>query len=486
MRKELILVIVISILAVCYAGYRAHTASMTMDESGTFLNHVHKPVFDILTNSPKKKADGNNHILNTLLMKASIAAFGANSLSVRLPNVLALGFYLFFGIRILLLLSSRPFFLLLGMALMLLNPFQFDFFSLGRGYGLGMAFMTASIFYWLSFLLKNNIRALALGFTIAFFSVLSNFVWLNFFAALIGCFSIWFISKWIRMKTIPPKSFPIIVLAACVILISAIYTPLIRLNDIGLFTKGYWGNNDFWTDTFHQLFSEYVYGKTFLSEKFLINHLKNLIPALLIILLLISGYRQWYKRKINIQETFGLHILLIIVIISLSTITQKLLFNTDYLVDRTAVIYYPLLALAIITLFSLEFPKTDRLYKVLFPMLTVVLVLHFSKVHRSDYFREWFFDFDTKRAMFYINELADGKEKVKVGTHWSLNQAANFYIKTNSVLNIERIKWDKKTVTDERYDYHFVPFEFEKLVHSNYELVKRYKWHSLYEHRRMR
>lgn len=184
MKPEFILVVLLSLASVFYAGYRASTLSMTMDESGTFINHVPKPINHILTNEPIP--DGNNHILNTLLIKASVAIFGANSFSVRLPNVFALGLYLFFGLRILLLLKYRPGFLLVGWALLLLNPYLIDFFSLGRGYGLANGFMLGSLYCWFCFLGRSKRKHLIGAFAFAILAVYANFIWLNFFYGTIG------------------------------------------------------------------------------------------------------------------------------------------------------------------------------------------------------------------------------------------------------------------------------------------------------------
>ena len=60
---------------------------ITHDETATTVHYVHYNAWEIMMfpdNWP------NNHILNTLLVKYSIALFGAHSWSVRLPNLLFL------------------------------------------------------------------------------------------------------------------------------------------------------------------------------------------------------------------------------------------------------------------------------------------------------------------------------------------------------------------------------------------------------------
>ena len=98
----------------------------------------------------------NNHILNTLLVKYSIALFGAHSWSVRLPNLLSFLLFAWAVYRIACLLNPRSFWLPVTAVLFFANPYLLDFFGLSRGYGLSVALeMTAISFRCLNLSSKD-------------------------------------------------------------------------------------------------------------------------------------------------------------------------------------------------------------------------------------------------------------------------------------------------------------------------------------------
>src|SRR6266481_2121218 len=82
---------VILLLGVLVAvnAYRAWTQSITYDEAYTYEFYVSGPVSGILTNT-----GANNHVLFSLLAKATTTAFGPSELSLRLPSVAAGAIYL--------------------------------------------------------------------------------------------------------------------------------------------------------------------------------------------------------------------------------------------------------------------------------------------------------------------------------------------------------------------------------------------------------
>ena len=93
MQKKFYLSIV-TLLGAFFTWYlftRSVLLSMTHDESGT-TDMVVVPVIDIMF-SPSQFQTANNHILNTILLKASVLLFGYKEWAVRLPNVLSFLLY---------------------------------------------------------------------------------------------------------------------------------------------------------------------------------------------------------------------------------------------------------------------------------------------------------------------------------------------------------------------------------------------------------
>lgn len=176
LQLNIILFIVLGISLFIYVSYRAQHLSFTHDESLSFT---------IINGDSTYIKSANNHILNTKLMKVSSSIFGNNELALRLPNVLSFILYLFSGFFILKTIKTKLVFYL-GFALLYLNPFLIDYFSLARGYGLSIAFLSLSLAFLLEQIsLKSNGTEYAykvlLSMAAASLALWSNFTLLNFF-----------------------------------------------------------------------------------------------------------------------------------------------------------------------------------------------------------------------------------------------------------------------------------------------------------------
>src|SRR5215469_12965294 len=136
-RAALILLIAVFGLNV----YRAVTQSITTDEAFTYNRFVSSPSAGLV-----EHFDANNHVLNSLLGKASIALFGLKEWTLRLPSVLGGALYLFAAYRLCFLLFGGGAWSFLTTALLSTDPLLLDHLSAARGYGLALAFLLLSIY----------------------------------------------------------------------------------------------------------------------------------------------------------------------------------------------------------------------------------------------------------------------------------------------------------------------------------------------------
>jgi hypothetical protein len=70
--------------------YRAYTQCITIDEAFSYRMFVRAPFRDML-----KRYDANNHVVNTLLEKATTRLFGASEFTLRIPSLLGGALFLF-------------------------------------------------------------------------------------------------------------------------------------------------------------------------------------------------------------------------------------------------------------------------------------------------------------------------------------------------------------------------------------------------------
>jgi hypothetical protein len=177
MHKLLIkfLLIFLGIILFLYIAHRSIYLSFVHDESQTFKG---------LAGLCNFENSANNHLLNSILMTFSRKIIGNQEWSLRLPNVLSFLLY-FMGIYFLIRKEKKLSLILLFIGIVFLNPFLLDFFSLARGYGISLGFLSLSLLY----LLKQNIKATTnKSFNLHYckvllfgnLAVMANFVLLNY------------------------------------------------------------------------------------------------------------------------------------------------------------------------------------------------------------------------------------------------------------------------------------------------------------------
>ena len=240
MNKNIHKIVVVNFtLLFVYIVYRAINLSITHDESGTFFHHIGKPFLSFFTDINSWQ-DANNHLLNTFLMQISTKLFGNSEIALRLPNVLASIVYFYYCYKIIIAIAHSNMQILLLQILLIANPFLLDFFSLARGYGLCLAFGTASIFYLYKSIknhfLFNDLWKWSLFSVLMFYA---NFIGLQLYFSSMAILVFYFFYK----KSFSQIKLSSINLAAIILLsFTSIFLPtykiLLHLSEIGEFKYG--------------------------------------------------------------------------------------------------------------------------------------------------------------------------------------------------------------------------------------------------------
>ena len=164
-------------LLIGIAIWKARQNCLTHDEAVSYIYYIEYSYLDLLS---WKRPWTNNHILNTIFMKFNESVFGSTELALRLHSIGALALTTF---ALSAYLKRQPIAIYVGGLIMILcHPFLFDFFSVARGYGMTIGFMTASLCCIKRYTETGNHTSLSLGFVSAILSFYSNFVMLNFIA----------------------------------------------------------------------------------------------------------------------------------------------------------------------------------------------------------------------------------------------------------------------------------------------------------------
>ncbi len=142
MARETIFALAVALARFAFCWYRAAHQSITIDEAYTFNRYLRGSWWDIWN-----YYEANNHILFSILAKASIVVFGVGELALRLPSLIA-GFFLTLGIyRVLRITVDSALMRWTALAALSLHPLLLDFSIAARGYGLSLAFLVWAIYF---------------------------------------------------------------------------------------------------------------------------------------------------------------------------------------------------------------------------------------------------------------------------------------------------------------------------------------------------
>lgn len=388
-----------------YVLARTILVGITFDEAWTIGAFVRGSFYNIFIGEP---VIANNHLLNSFLIKLFYSLGQENVFLARLPNLISMLAYLFFSYKI----CDTFFKPLLGLSLFLIlisNPFLLDFFGLARGYGLGIGFLMSSIFFLLKFKKtrssKNGIFALVLGS----FVVLSNFTFLFFWMGLLAVNQLVYLTQkdffWKKNKTgyFRFLGFNFIV---SIVLLGLIYFPIQKLRAKGGFWYG--GSEGFYQDTLVSLTS-YSLGNSVSKEASIFT--LNLFLGLFFLSIIMVVFKEVFTKKI-FESTSIILMVLLIVPFCLNVFSHYFL-ETKFLIDRTALFYFPLFILGLGFLIRENKWNSTMIFMrgsiVIFSLLSLFNFYQNANLYCTI---SWPFDSRTVEVLDYVNEK--GKEQNKI------------------------------------------------------------------------
>lgn len=229
-----------SLMVFVYVSWRAYRVGFTHDESLSFT---------LIQGDLTQCWTANNHWGNTLLMWISASIFGNAEWALRLPNVLS---FLVFSYSIYLIhknFLTSTWSLWIAFPILLLNPFILDFFSLARGYGLGLSFFSMAFYFGLKFCFASNFRNDLLKlFLFSLLCIYSNYAFILPIACLLIAtfiFRLNFIFQHWKRLLFPTLSFMLLIIPAL--------WNILYLSELGELYAG--GTNNVYRDTIRSIFN---------------------------------------------------------------------------------------------------------------------------------------------------------------------------------------------------------------------------------------
>ena len=396
--------IITFILAFIVVLIRCITVPIAHDEVATFFYYIQPGKFFPF----HSHIDANGHFLNSLLGWISYNFFGSSEIALRVPCLFAfcvLGYAVYKHCLALQGVMAKVFLT----SAFILSFNILNFYSLCRGYGLSIAFMVLSLYYFFNYL-KNSRFPYFLKFILFIQVALAANLTLVFVvlvcAATTGLY---------QLKT--NQLFKAKTIIAHLLNIGLVYFWIkyaFYLQENGALYYGS-GNHSYWTTTFKSLIDTvFIPGK-----------------AVYIILLATFAFlfAFWlfqltkYKLKFITGSSFALCFLILSSLI-IAFYLLKLIFNVNYPEDRTGLFFY------VLFIFSIVFLLDEYDFKLLpaFCIFPLYFIVHFA-IHINFGRHAWAF-YETMPKEFFETLLSEQKKSdrpITIGGHRVLELFFSYY-----------------------------------------------------------
>lgn len=451
-----------AIVLLAYTAARAAILSFTHDEAWAYMLFLHLPWREAFYSG--KGVSSANHFLNTALQKIIVPCLGSREIALRLPSLCGHVIYLAATYR--LATRYRPGALVLcSFVLLNANPFQLDFFSLARGYGLGLAFMALSLVFLDAALRpgENRLRSEAGALGFASISALSNFSFLLFFNSVAALL---LLRNWRR-----PRRFFALSLASLAGE-AILLPPLMKIRSVGDLYFG--GTSGFWSDTVGSLVDSTLYdlplsaGAIIAIEIFVLLGLLGGFASLVVAFRPPSSGR---LRKMMGPLLLGGCVL--------ESVAAHRVLGVNFLIERTALSFLPLFALVVMDGLQLLADQASALGHVAGRgtaiLLVAICLLNAGVAANLTHTLSWSYMAEEKQFMEDLDarhRTAGSKASRTLAVTWWLRPTAEYY---REILGLRWLSDIGRMDDEVLADYYYVsPSQGRLLTKRRATILKRY------------
>jgi hypothetical protein len=446
------LTILSGIILIGYTSYRAFEVPITHDEAQTYKMLEGRTFIDIMNYSIPE-----DHMLNTLLIKALTNNLGNYEWVIRLPNLFGHLLYLLFSFLILWRFGKREF-LFPAFLLLNVNPYLLDFFSCARGYGLSTSLMLPSIYFMLEYLRKYFPVYLVLAYLFAVLAVITLVTLLNYYLVLSAITSLMIIIG-LYVKPRSQKSIIYSILGLIIIMLSSyflyqyLHSALQRLSERSFIKHNLFFN--FYEGTIRTISFRSIYTK---DSGHLVTIISYSIIASYLISLIYLGIEAIKKKCVVLYKTTFI-LFLVGIAVAISVTFQFEIFQIKFPSDRAALFFIPIFMLLIVfLLFDLNDNKLLKIPSLLILILFTALVSYNAIKHCNlKYYVDWDYDMAGKEMLNDIHRSiskTDGNKNINLGTFWIFEPSANYYRISRNLKWLNEVSRD--SFKEKPFDFYYL------------------------------
>lgn len=472
-RKSDVALGLLALAFLLYVILRAYLIPVTVDESSTAISHVPRAVWDTLLF--KSDANPNNHILNTLLIKAFTGIWGWHPIVFRLPVLLGAIAYAGAGILISRQISTSPWVQVFTFAMLLGQPYCLEFFSVARGYGLGMGLMLCSIWQsWLFITKGHQARHLAIAATFAGFAVFANFTLLLYFLPFVGLTLLSAKQASGNFSILWHKTWPALTILG--FFTAMLYTPLSRLSKHSELKN--WNKLDTLFSSAEKSMRTAIHKSPYLENDGA--HILAWLGVIFTVGIILVALYRWVEQKQLFKTDPRMGLIALLAGALLTNVVQVEITHTPYLEPRLALFYWPLFALALgVTASWLQDHAQKWAWGFMVPMLALSIVNMGRCANIRESF-EWWHDQDTYLVLDYIKKTqqAEGRQTpFTLDATWLLLNSMMYHVEKDprgydKVVKLAEWHSDKPPSDEFEFFYAMSP-ETAQPILDRYEIVQR-------------
>jgi hypothetical protein len=419
---------------------------VTHDEVATPTHYINFSFWQIMMYPDKW---GNNHILNTLIVKIFVYLFGINQVVIRLPNLLAFIVYAIAVFRInKIALKEYSIWFIPASLLFVAYPYFLDFFGLCRGYGLSWSLETLSVSYLLSgFLLTKN-RHIWISLSLSILASYANFTLLIFWAAnTILIFFYFFSNSLKQLKKLIKPTIAIIIISFFYLALFA--TPIIKMKSTGQFN--YWSSSG-------------IFSGTIITYAILC-----IIAAYFIYIIL---WLRKYKNNLSSLKTPVFVSSSILILTAFITIMQCIILKTPSPKGRIALFFFPLIVTSIVCLLGLiPLIKRRKTIVIIAFIISFLCVFNVAYTYSLKYTIQWRFDENTFDVLKYLETQKHPDGTIVLKTDWHYYWSFYFYSYIGKTPWLELRGYDKNIDINTDAEYYYIFSKSYKILESEFEPV---------------
>lgn len=385
-----------------YVAIRSQLLGFTYDEIST-LHFARNFEWSAITST------AGIHLLNAWLTALIIDLGFDGAFMIRLPSTLAFAAFAWgawdLGRHL------RKELALVLFIMVVVNPFVLDFFSLSRGYGLGLGALLPSVAFVVRFGESRRFDHAMLALLFGMISVVASYTLLNFLVPLVAL-----LLGVVGLDARPWRerlSRSLVVVLATGLFLLALLPILFALKEKGELYFG--GRSDILTDTVSSLGRSWAYHAGYGSVAIVAYQVLFAVSCVLAV---------WELVRAVIKRSFTPAALVAALLLMglLAPFAQHLLLDTNLPVERTALMYYPLSALVLV--FSM--PRSPwRLVRPVSLVLGLLFGVHFIATANLTHTYSWRYDSGTKAAIKYLWEETEGD--IRLGIDYIHAPSINYY-----------------------------------------------------------